>query len=102
MKYKFTGETKTERGIVLRRIQRLSDGLVGGWVESESNLSHDGEAWVYGEAVVYGKARVFGEAQICDKAAVSTSTMIATARIDWAITATPQNMVIGCQVKPPR
>ena len=37
-KYEFTGETKEVFGRTLHRIKRLSDGLVGGWIESEDNL----------------------------------------------------------------
>ena len=38
--------------------------LVGGWVSGEHNLSHDGDAWVFGDARVFGKdARVFGDAE---------------------------------------
>ena len=49
-----------------RAIDRIgvAAGDLGGYVESEKNLSHDGSAWVYGEARVYGSARVSGEAQV--------------------------------------
>lgn len=36
-KYTFTGETVRRDGRILHRIQRISDGLVGGWIESEKN-----------------------------------------------------------------
>ena len=41
-KYEFTGETKEYGGVSLKRIRRLSDKLLGGWIEKESNLSQDG------------------------------------------------------------
>lgn len=63
-KYEFTGETKQINGVTLRRIKRLSDGLVGGWIEKEENLSHEGECFVYGSAQVSDYARVFGSAQV--------------------------------------
>ena len=55
-----------------RAIDRIgvAAGDLGGYVESEKNLSHDGSAWVSGEArvsgetQVYGSARVYGEAQV--------------------------------------
>ena len=47
MKYEFTGETKVFDEVTFNRIRRLSDGLVGGWLEKESNLSHEGECFVY-------------------------------------------------------
>ena len=34
-------------------------GDLGGFVEKESNLSHDGKAWVWGNAKVCGDAEVF-------------------------------------------
>ena len=63
-KYKLTEETIEFLGRTLHRIEALrdfttSDGAIvhkgekGGWVESENNLSHDGNAWVYGDAQVY-------------------------------------------------
>ena len=36
-------------------------GDLGGYVEKEENLSHEGNAWVF------GNARVSGDAKICDK-----------------------------------
>ncbi len=49
-----------------RAIDRIgvAAGDLGGYVESEKNLSHDGSAWVYGEARVYGSAWVYGEARV--------------------------------------
>lgn len=52
MKYEFTGEAKLAYGRTLRRIRRLSDGALGGWLESEHNLAQEGSAWVYGNALV--------------------------------------------------
>jgi hypothetical protein len=95
MKYEFTGEIRVESGVTLRRIRRIEDGLIGGWIEKESNLSQDGscfvfddarvfgqarvydDAWVYGQAQVFGQAwvsgdaQVFGQAQVYDDAQVS-------------------------------
>ncbi len=73
--FEFTGETKsTPTGVVLQRICATKPlprfdvrvGDVGGWIESESNLS--GGAWVYGDARVSGGARVSGDAQVYDNA----------------------------------
>ena len=73
-KYEFTGETKqisTINGTVtLHRIKasvafgNIKSGDIGGWIEKKENLSHDGDAWVYGNAQVYGNARVFGDAWV--------------------------------------
>jgi NDP-sugar pyrophosphorylase family protein len=76
-KYKlYTSETKVVCGRTLHRIQALKnfsnvkEGDLGGWIEKESNLSQDGDAWVYNEAEVHGNARVYGNAQIFDEAKV--------------------------------
>ena len=74
-KYEFTGETKKFSGRTLKRIKRISDGVIGGWIESEENFIYDeaivyGEARVYGEAIVYGKAIVYSKARVCGEAEV--------------------------------
>ena len=60
----------------------VKEGELGGFVEKEENLSHDGNAWVsgnaevcgdarvYGDAKVYGDARVYGDAKVCGDARV--------------------------------
>ena len=45
-------------------------GDLGGLIESESNLSLFGEAWVGGDARVYGKAHVFGKAHVYGNARI--------------------------------
>ena len=42
LKYEFTDETKNYEGHLLHRIRRLSDSKLGGWIESEKNLSQEG------------------------------------------------------------
>ena len=81
-KYEFTGETIKSCGKILHRIRAVRNfngvkkGQLGGYVEREDNLSHDGEAWVgenarvYGNAVVFDNARVYGNAVVCDNAKV--------------------------------
>ena len=48
----------------------VSVGDVGGYIESERNLAHLGNAWVAGDAQVYGNARVFRDAQVFGDAQV--------------------------------
>lgn len=54
----------------LYRIEAVKDftgvkkGYKGGYVESEDNLSHEGNCWVFGNVCVYGKARVYGDVEI--------------------------------------
>ena len=56
----------------LKDIERLGikKGDLGGWVQSELNLSQEGNAWVYGDALVYGDARVYGDAWVYGNARV--------------------------------
>ena len=90
-KYELTDETKNVGIIVLHRIRALRDipsfgikaGDLGGWIESDRNLSQNGDAWVSGnaevsgnawvsgDARVYGNARVYGDAEVYGNAEVS-------------------------------
>lgn len=69
-KYKLTDETIEFNGVKLHRIEALRDfsvvkkGDKGGFVQSEKNLSHDGDCWIYAEAKVFNDAYVSGDA-IC-------------------------------------
>src|SRR5205823_3763851 len=70
-------------GVTLYRIRALRDfgkvkaGDLGGFLESERNLSHEGDCWVADEARVYGDAlvshdaRVYGRAEVYDHARIS-------------------------------
>ena len=75
-KYELTNETKEWCGCTLHRIRALKDfgavkfGELGGWVESEHNLSQDGDCWIYDDATVYDNATVCGNAAVCDNATV--------------------------------
>ncbi len=79
-KYEFTGEVKRIKligtEVVLRRIRAVTAfgvveaGDIGGWIEKEENLSHDGSAWVHSSAWVYGDARVRGDARVYGDARV--------------------------------
>ena len=39
-------------------------GSVGGLIEKEANLYHEGNAWVFGNARVYGNSKVFGDSLV--------------------------------------
>ena len=79
-KYEFTGETKRvelwNRTATLHRIKATVEfgfvkvGELGGWIEKEENLSHEGKAWVCGDAEVCDDAKVWGNAEVCDDAKV--------------------------------
>ena len=67
---------------ILHRIRALKDftlnafggdvkaGDLGGWVESEDNLSQKGKCWVSGNAKVYGGAKVYEDALVKNRALV--------------------------------
>ncbi len=58
------------------RIRHLVTGKLGGYIESEWNLSHDGRSWAHVDTQIWGQARVSGDAQILDRARVSGSARV--------------------------
>lgn len=82
-KFELTAEFVTNVfGKKLFRIKALvafgnvEKGELGGFIEKEDNLSHDGDAWVYGNAQVSGDARVYGNAQVFGNARVSGNAQV--------------------------
>lgn len=69
-KYGFLAGTLEYREVTLRRIWRFSNGEIGGWIESEANLSHEGDCWVSDDAKVYDAARVSDDAKVSGNAQV--------------------------------
>ena len=101
-KYEFTGKTKTlSNGATVKQIRRLKDGITGGWIEAERNLSQYGNAWVHGDALVYGDARVSGSAQVYGSARVEKPMdYIHIAGFRFPITIRNDGYAsIGCQTK---
>lgn len=43
---------------------------IGGYVQSEHNLSHDGDCWIYDDARVFGNARINNNSEIHDTALI--------------------------------
>ena len=89
-KFELTDETILVDEKTLHRIRALRDiegtpvvkGDLGGFVEKEENLSHEGNCWIYnnarvfGNALVYDNAHVFGNAHIFGNARVYDNTCI--------------------------
>lgn len=83
-KYEFTGETlelKDSNDTVITTLRRIKSliaipfrgvvvGDVGGFIEHESNLDHEGLAWVADNACVYGNAHVYEDAIVKNDAKV--------------------------------
>lgn len=111
-----------DRHYHLRRIRAVRDipeigvreGDIGGWVESERNLSHEGTCWVgdravvssnaivSGDAIVSGNAlvadnaRVNGDARVTGKAIVSRNARVTgNARVSDSAQVTDDVMVYG-------
>ncbi|WP_175869527.1 hypothetical protein [Bartonella gabonensis] len=81
-KYEFTGETIEVGFKTLYRIRALRDfgdvkkGDLGGFIQGESNLSHDSNCWVGGKAKVYSNARVYDNAVVSGYAHVNNVACI--------------------------
>ena len=82
MKYELTDEKIERFGKTLYRIKALKSfgnvtaGETGGYVEKESNLSQEGNAWVSDNAEVTGNARVYGDAWVSDNAEVTGNARV--------------------------
>lgn len=81
MKYEITDEErefdlggsslrKARRIKALRDFGAVKAGDLGGFVETEDNLSHEGQCWLFQDAAALGKARVTQNAKLCQKARV--------------------------------
>ena len=87
-KYKLTEESIIYFGKTLFRIEALKDfgnvnkGDKGGYVQSEENLSQEGDCWISDNAKVYDNAKVcdnalvYGNAVICDNAKVCGNALV--------------------------
>ena len=69
-KYELTDETVIVDEHILHRIRAIRDieyiykGDLGGFIEAERNLSHEGNCWVYCNGKVYGDAHISGNVKI--------------------------------------
>lgn len=84
-KYKFieddfrivnNGASKVHRIVALRDFSDVKKGDLGGYVEKEENLSHEGFAWVYDDGVVFDNARVVNDATVHNYAVVCGATVL--------------------------
>ena len=60
----------------LKRFRDVAPLSLGGYIESENNLSQDGDCWVYPDAIVLGNARVVGNARISEHAVVCDDAVV--------------------------
>lgn len=81
-KYILTDEIREFYGKILHRIQAVRDfdnvktGDLGGWIEKEENLSHEGNCWIDGDAKAYDNALVYDDAHIFGNALIYGNTMV--------------------------
>ena len=86
-KYELTDETIEIDGHTLHRIKALKDfedvktGDLGGFIESEDNLSQDGLCWVYDDAKAYEQAVVREDAKIKGHSKVIGSEIYGSAEV---------------------
>lgn len=81
MKYKLHGGGKMHDGRKVYRIKALEDfndvtkGQLGGYIESEANLSQDihDSSWVYDDSIVYGQGMVKNDSHVYKNAIVFDS-----------------------------
>lgn len=46
----------------------VKNGDIGGWITKESNLSHEGDCWVYPGAKAYQNAKIYENAKLSENA----------------------------------
>lgn len=129
-KYKLTDETIEFEGRTLYRIQALREivfedkygdvivreGDKGGFVQSEENLSQEGDCWlfpdtaindgiyetiplVYGSAKVFAGARVYGSSKICGNVQISDYAIIKNSEISGEVQVFGEAKVIDSTIE---
>lgn len=58
------------------RHQNIKAGDLGGYVQSERNLSQNNNCWIFDDAIVFDNANVIQNANICDHAQISDNAII--------------------------
>lgn len=105
LKYKLTDETLDHHGRTLYRIQALKDfgdvkaGDKGGWVESESSLSHYGNCWIYDDSIAYGSSRISEDAKVMNSSEICNFACIrGNAVIDQGSTISGEAFILDAKV----
>jgi hypothetical protein len=92
-KYGLTGESRYVRGVKVYQIRALRDigedvkaGDLGGWIESENNLSQSGNCWIGEDGVAIDRAKVKDDAvlsagAICDNIRLRGSAVVDTTKM---------------------
>lgn len=81
-KFELTTNTQTFLNKTLYQIRAMRSfgdvraGDLGGWVEKEKNLSHEGNAWIYGDAMATDDSNVRGDAKLSGNAWISEQATV--------------------------
>ena len=83
-KYKILYDDKKEvyDDVFVYRVQALkhfSDvkaGDIGGYVQSENNLSQEGDCWIYDDAIAYNNSKIIDNAKVCNKAILADNAIV--------------------------
>lgn len=62
--------------IALKDFADVKAGDVGGFVESEDNLSQSGDCWIYDNAKVSGNAKVHDNVIVCGKSSITGNAIV--------------------------
>lgn len=107
MRYKLHGGGKMHDGRKVYRIKALQDfgdvkeGDIGGYIESEANLSqreHD-KAWVYDDSIVYGRGEVVNDGLVYKGAIVKDSRVENDSRVSHNAEVTNSRITNGSTVQ---
>ena len=81
-KYELTDITMRYEGRILYRIRALKDfadvkkGKLGGWVETEDNLSQKGNCWIYNNAKCMDNARMYDNSIMFDRSEMHDNSVM--------------------------
>ena len=82
------------RIVALKSFSDVKEGDTGGYIESEENLSQEGDCWVYHDSMVYEHATVTDNAVITNDAIVYDNAKVA----DYGAVAGNVKLHGNCQV----
>ena len=81
-KYIFTEDEMVLHRRILHRIQaaknfgNVKTGDIGGWIEREENLSHEGTCWIYDDAKAYDDSRILSQAKLRGNARILHNAIV--------------------------
>ena len=81
-KYAMTDDTIEIDGHILHRIEASINGKYfrigdkGGFIETEDNLSHYGDCWIFGDGKVYENSKILDNVLIHDNVIINGNAMI--------------------------